>query len=226
MTYTPQSKFTNRKPPILSFATIFERIDRFKTTLDAGATAICDEDGAIGGLFLKTSAAADKKGQVTILASEEVIDNLMNYNFSLGFLGKGNIADNTLTGTTYIGTDHVGPTAGSPPTWDFTKRHIGFKWIFAASKTGQIWATNGDGADEKATNTGITTAVDAPHLFSIIYDKSLQTLFYFIDGVLVATHTDHIPTFNQSYFITIASATETAVDAQVIISSLAFTAYI
>jgi len=69
--------------------------------------------------------------------------------------------------------------------------------IFAVTKNG------GGDFNEQTTDTGIADTAGVGHTFEIIA-TSAQALFY-IDGVLVATHTTHLPTRTITAFLTIGS---------------------
>jgi hypothetical protein len=88
-----------------------------------------------------------------------------------------------------------------------TTKHYGFKIL-----NGVLWATNADGATEKATTTGITITASSYEFYGleVIFIPSTSCRFY-VNGVLKVTHTDNVPAaINcQAYFDIVNSGTAT-----------------
>jgi|GEM_PF-6988474 len=73
-----------------------------------------------------------------------------------------------------------------PPT--MTKRHIGWTTVNA-----RLWATSGDDTAQETTDTGVDLVAGINNVMAeVILDPGVDVKFY-LDGVLVATHTTRVP---------------------------------
>ena len=77
-----------------------------------------------------------------------------------------------------------------------TCKHIGFKII-----DGRIWATNGDGTTETATDTGVDLGAFAGTVLKVVGDGG-SNIYYYVHDVLKATHTTNFPTAFNHFFWT------------------------
>ena len=92
-----------------------------------------------------------------------------------------------------------------PPS--LTSKHLGWKVI-----NKRIWASSADGTTEEATDTGIDyTAQWIVRKLYILWYAANEVRFY-IDGILRATHTTHLPGAGDNHYVYISIKNTSAVN--------------
>jgi hypothetical protein len=110
----------------------------------------------------------------------------------LGYIATA-VTSNTIWGIMTSGTA-VGNTVD----------HLGWKIV-----NGRIWASNGDGAAGTQTDTTIDMATNVQRSLRVVSDSMVPNLKFYVDDVLVATHTTNLPTytpFRPLFYITNSAA--------------------
>lgn len=79
-------------------------------------------------------------------------------------------------------------TRGSGESPADIDNHMGFKVI-----DGRIWATNADGTTETSTDSGIDWGTNQTKRLAMIVSSDESTIYYYVNDVLVATHTTKLP---------------------------------
>ncbi|MBA7560748.1 hypothetical protein ES708_02379 [subsurface metagenome] len=87
-----------------------------------------------------------------------------------------------------------------------TDRHVGWRIT-----NGEIYASNADGAVEKATDTGVSIAGMWASAKLLILVTAANTVEYYVNGVLKATHTTNMPV-GGNYLLLGSIKTNAAVD--------------
>lgn len=80
-------------------------------------------------------------------------------------------------------------TASDNPAGDY----MGFRFSTVAGDTS--WkAITKDAATQTITSTGVAPVANTGQTFGVYYDSGAATVYFYINGSLVATHTTHLPT--------------------------------
>ena len=85
-----------------------------------------------------------------------------------------------------------------------TVKHAGFKII-----NGRVWCSSSDGANQETTDTGIDLLKGETKSFIVTSPDAGVSYKFYIEDVLVATHTTYLPTSTSNHYI-IMSHTNTA----------------
>jgi hypothetical protein len=152
----------------------------------SGTTAVANARGAA------STGTPSSAGGVRVGVGE--------YTFGIGCT-PGNVTfDGVLTGTIWVGlASSIAPTSG-------------FNTILFRSTDGGNWfAVTGNGT-ETATDTGVAAAANTYHNLKFVVSSDGTEVNFYIDGVLVATHTTNIPTTAMTHIISVNRSSATGTD--------------
>jgi hypothetical protein len=137
------------------------------------------------GLSIQTTGTAARLRQLN-MALGSVSYNIFDKNPS--FTALCHVAQAPTTADSFFGLGYVDVNATTGH--NFTNRpYMGFKIVYAGS-TGTLSATNGDGSAETATVIAGITLTSNNTYYCL---KSATDINFYVNGVLVATHTTNLP---------------------------------
>ena len=151
-----------------------------KSVVISPASGTSDDDGRVVG-------DGRAYGDTTTVSN-------MSYDAGVEMVAKavmGAITGNTLVGM-FVGFAPTGTT--DPSTQVNVTKHIGFYWIHAngGGSTWTLYTSNASGTTQTInTITGYTNPLTT-YTYKIVYN--LSSILFYIDGVLVQTHSTNMPT--------------------------------
>jgi hypothetical protein len=151
----------------------------------------------LGSYELQTGAVNDRYKDIYTLIGDF-------YLYLKGELLWTKLQAATALATSEIFFGAIANTRALPIVW--TEKHIGWKIL-----NGQIWASNADGTTETATDTGVSIATQWDSAKLMILVTADNTVKFFVNDVLKATHTTNIPSggnYNMEGYIKTTAAVD------------------
>jgi hypothetical protein len=151
-----------------------------KTVVLAPASGTSDDDGRVVG-------DGKEYGDTSTVSN-------MSYDAGVEMVAKavmGSITGNTLVGM-FVGFAPTGTT--DPSTQVNVTKHVGFYWMHAngGGATWTLYTSNANGTTQTINTIGGYTNPLTTYTYKIVYN--LSSILFYIDGVLVQTHSTNMPT--------------------------------
>lgn len=181
-------------------STLFESTDRFAIGGNASPTHAVNDHG----IRIVPSATSGSYGFLFLSDSVAAIHPIFANNPTLITDAAALNAAGSSTGTNYIG---IGEISYHLNATVFTGHQFGFKWL-ANGTDFDVWTTSGDGSAEEATKV-ITADGKAYHAYRA--QMTAGQIEFFVDNVLVATHTIYLPSVDTNWLFVSSSNENTAV---------------
>jgi len=168
-----------------------------ENTAGSGGTTVTRKTSAVSS----NSSSADDGGRIYANGNELGDSSTeSNLSYDLGFEFQTNVSISGTTGNLnnlqiiqFIGATPVSAYTDSNDSPTNVAKHVGFVWFNAISQTAWVLSTtNADGTTQTINTVSGITDPTVARTYKIEYD--LSEIRYYVDSVLVATHTTNLPT--------------------------------